>query len=50
MMLPFRFYNLFEVRNGAGLVSRDSEGFSVFSVVTNLPGQQEVHETLSESI
>ena len=31
---------------GAGIVSRDTEDTSLFSVATNVPAQQEVDETL----
>ena len=45
MRFKFGFYHLLEVGIGAGLVSRDTEDTSLFSVATNVPGQQEVDET-----
>ena len=39
-------YLLLKVGIGAGIVSRDTEDTSLFSVATNVPGQQEVDETL----
>ena len=43
----FRFYLLLEVGIGAGIVSRDTEDTSLFSVATNVPGQQEVDQMLT---
>ena len=46
VQVQVRFYFLLKVGIGAGIVSRDTEDTSLFSVATNVPGQQEVDETL----
>ena len=42
VLVQVRFYFLLEVGIGAGIVSRDTEDTALFSVATNVPGQQEV--------
>ena len=46
VLVQVRFYFLLKVGIGAGIVSRDTEDTSLFSVATNVPGRQEVDETL----